>query len=234
MVEVGANGALAALDRGPTLARQVYDVLKDSIVAGRLQPGTDHTEAGLARELGTSRAPLREAVRQLQEEGFIDESSPRPGFAISVLTQDSIRDLYAVRYALERAAAEAAAARVIPAEEISTLAAELTAIDPKRDPDYVNAIRVTDFRFHDLWVRNSGNKMLERHIRRLRDHVVRVSYHVTAPAEHFEKAHAEHLEILDALRIDDRDGFVAAVSSHIGGVTGRILAAYGGSASPLD
>lgn len=85
-------------------------------------------------------------------------------------------------------------------------------------------MRKTDFEFHDLWVRHSGNELLEKHIGRLRDHVLRISYHIEMPAEHHVLSHAEHVAIAESLLAQDLEAFSAGVRAHIDGVTTRILA----------
>ena len=56
---------------------QTYDTLREMIIRCELAPGTPVREADLARQLGVSRSPLREAVRSLEKEGFIEETSGR-------------------------------------------------------------------------------------------------------------------------------------------------------------
>ena len=71
---------------------------------GRLPPGSKVVEAGIARELGVSRAPVREAARLLEQQGLL-VASPRRGFFVRKFAADDIDDIYDLRLCVERHAA---------------------------------------------------------------------------------------------------------------------------------
>lgn len=88
----------------------VLDAIRRDIVAGELRPGTRVTEAFLAERYGVSRMPVREALRGLEGEGFV-ESRPNAGSRIAEIPFDEADDLFAVRESLEIATARRAALR---------------------------------------------------------------------------------------------------------------------------
>jgi len=88
----------------------IVDAVRADIVAGVLQPGTRITEAALAERYGVSRVPVREALRGLEAEGFV-ESRPNVGSTVAAIPVDEADDLFAVREALEIATARRAALR---------------------------------------------------------------------------------------------------------------------------
>ncbi|WP_371810817.1 GntR family transcriptional regulator [Frigoribacterium sp. CFBP 13707] len=88
----------------------IVDAVRADIVAGALQPGTRITEAALAERYGVSRVPVREALRGLEAEGFV-ESRPNVGSRVAEIPVDEADDLFAVREALEISTARRAAAR---------------------------------------------------------------------------------------------------------------------------
>ena len=88
----------------------VLDAVRADIIAGVLQPGTRVTEASLAERHGVSRVPVREALRALEAEGFV-ESRPNVGSRIAQIPVDEADDLFAVREALEMSTARRAATR---------------------------------------------------------------------------------------------------------------------------
>jgi len=94
---------------GPPPA-SLLDAVRGDIVAGVLQPGTRITEASLAERYGVSRVPVREALRGLEAEGFV-ESTPNVGSRVAEIPVDEADDLFAVREALEIATARRAATR---------------------------------------------------------------------------------------------------------------------------
>ena len=88
----------------------VVDAVRADIVQGVLQPGTRITEAALAGRYGVSRVPVREALRGLEAEGFV-ESRPNVGSRVAEIPFDEADDLFAVREALEISTARRAAGR---------------------------------------------------------------------------------------------------------------------------
>lgn len=101
----GTSPAVATTSQ-PTL----IDVVRREIVGGSLKPGTRITEASLATRHGVSRVPVREALRGLEAEGFV-ESTPNVGSRVAAIPVDEADDLFAVREALEISTARRAALR---------------------------------------------------------------------------------------------------------------------------
>src|SRR6266404_7808108 len=82
------------------LVGQVARILTQAILEGRLPPGAKVVEAGIARELGISRAPVREAARLLESQGLL-VASPRRGFFVRKFAADDIDDIYDLRLCVE-------------------------------------------------------------------------------------------------------------------------------------
>jgi DNA-binding GntR family transcriptional regulator len=91
------------------------ELIREAIVDGRLKPGQRLKEEDLARQLGISRTPVREALLMLQVEGLI-EATPNRGATVRVHTPDDLEDLYALRALLEGHAARRAGTRITEAE----------------------------------------------------------------------------------------------------------------------
>jgi DNA-binding GntR family transcriptional regulator len=94
---------------------QVYDILKNAILAGYFRPGEQVTIRGLAAQLGTSEMPVREAIKRLVAQQAI-ESSPDRKFRIPILDSTQIKDVLELRIMLEGLATEQAAERMTPAD----------------------------------------------------------------------------------------------------------------------
>src|SRR5919202_6686418 len=99
---------VANLQEHPSLQEKVYDHLKQAILAGEIQPGERLLETRLAKSLGVSRIPVREAIRKLEREGLI-VAFPRRGVYASSLSPRDVDEVYAVRAVLEGLAARLAA-----------------------------------------------------------------------------------------------------------------------------
>ena len=98
-----------------TLAEQVLHAIQAAIVDGDLAPGSKLKEPDLARAYGTSRGPLREAIRQLEARGLV-QLTPHAGARVTDLSVKQLLDIYELREALEGMACRLAADRLTPTE----------------------------------------------------------------------------------------------------------------------
>jgi DNA-binding GntR family transcriptional regulator len=142
------------------LVSQIARALTDAIISGRLAPGSKVAEAVIARELGVSRAPVREAGRLLESQGLL-VAIPSRGFFVRSHAPAEIDDLYDLRICIEKHAAVQAAARLTPETRL-TLRRQLDVLhetaalnDPARQVE-------EDYRFHRLICEISGNRRLLR------------------------------------------------------------------------
>src|ERR1043165_7167492 len=99
-----------------TKADLVYERLRDAILSGELKPGARVNVDALARQLGTSTIPLREAVQRLPTQGLVVQPNPHAGAQVAPLSLREMRGVYLARGALEGLAARVAATTVSDAE----------------------------------------------------------------------------------------------------------------------
>ncbi len=211
--------AWARIERASSLSSMTYARLKETILTCELQPGQPLNEIDLARRLGISRSPLREAIRQLQEEGLVEAYGR--SLRVTLITRKGVHELYELRLALESFAAERAVGR-ISAKEIEDARSELKKVLRPLAKGDVWPFTNLDFQFHDLYVRNSGNDLLIDRVQRLRDHLTRIRRHVGIRVDHTEMAAQEHFAILEALDSRGQVGLRAAVETHIAAVGSRL------------
>lgn len=88
-----------------TLSKQVEERIRLAITAGKMRPGVLYTEPNLAKQMGVSRTPVREAVLELTSRGLLT-IIPRRGFQIRWFTEECIKEVYDLRIALELHAVE--------------------------------------------------------------------------------------------------------------------------------
>jgi len=132
------------------------ELIRRMIIEGRLQPGQRLKEEELARELGISRTPIREALLTLQAEDLV-VATPNRGATVRVHDADDLHDQYELRALLEGFAARRAAERVTP-EQVDVLSASCMRFDAlSRDDDLRGVVRENLF-FHNtiLEIANSG------------------------------------------------------------------------------
>ena len=96
--------------RSISIADQIFDQLEREILAGKYARGEVISELGLSRELGVSRTPIREAIRRLEQEDFLEESGR--GAVVVGISREDMEDMYEIRLQIEGAAARRAARNV--------------------------------------------------------------------------------------------------------------------------
>ena len=145
------------------MAEAAVERLREAIIMGELTPGTPLRLEDLARSLGMSISPIREAVRQLEALGLAVHV-PHLGAKVVALDVEELRDLFAVRLVLESHALRAAAARFGPDDEETARRHLALAYEARDDGDVREALRAhTDFHF--ALYTASGSPWLVRLIR---------------------------------------------------------------------
>jgi GntR family transcriptional regulator, rspAB operon transcriptional repressor len=152
-LHVGADGSSSRRE-------DAYDRLVAAIIFGDVEPGSVIDEKTLAKELGLSLAPSREALQRLAQEGLIERHA-RIGTRIPDLTVRDLQDVFEARVLIEGQIAAMAAKRA-SAEDIAAMRAALAPVfDHIRQRDFRALLR-DDVRFHRALAAAAGNRMLER------------------------------------------------------------------------
>src|SRR6056297_1958356 len=137
------------------LSQRIARILTDAIVSGQLKPGDRVAESVIARDLGVSRAPVREAGRMLESTGLL-VSHPNRGFFVRTMNSEDLGTLYELRLAIEREAA-ALVVRKGTAEVIPLLRKQLEKMIALADAERLPETAAADLEFHRLIVEASGN-----------------------------------------------------------------------------
>ena len=203
----------ADADPAPSSRDRAYEALKRRAADFRFRPNERVSDVALGRDLGMSRVPIREALNRLASEGLID-AAPGGGYMGRRLDTEELCGLYEVRGDLE-----AGVLRAIPhlpqAEALAELEAETRAIlDELPDID-IESLVDRDEAFHQRLAGLAGNR--ERRVL-LAGIDARVRFARRLNLEDPARARAafeEHLDILTALRADDREGAVRTMQQHL-------------------
>ena len=134
------------------------EAIREAILDGSLEPGSRLKEEQLARELGTSRTPIREALFVLQTDGLV-EASPNRGATVRRYAPADLDELYQLRAVLEAHAARVAAERISPAA-LDALSESCERFDALRDVGDVRALAAENQRFHETILESSGSDRL--------------------------------------------------------------------------
>lgn len=196
-----------------TLRQQVADHLREEILSARLPPGAELGEVALARSLGISRGPLREALGQLAAEGLVT-IVPRRGAVVRRLTRQEFIDAYEVREALESLAIKLAVPRLSMADkaELHRMCEQMERAAMPGDLD-----RFFEFnrQFHARLVRASGNSKLEEVHSQLVAQMGRLMRQSVQLRGGFEQSAAEHRAILAAVDAGDPERAAQLLEEHI-------------------
>jgi DNA-binding GntR family transcriptional regulator len=196
-----------------TLRQQVADHLREEILSARLAPGAELGEVALARSLGISRGPLREALGQLAAEGLVT-IVPRRGAVVKRLTRQEFIDAYEVREALESLAIKLAVPRLSVADkaELHRMCEQMERAATPGDWD-----RFFEFnrQFHARLVRASGNSKLEEVHSQLVAQMGRLMRQSVQLRGGFERSAAEHRAILAAVDAGDPERAAELLEEHI-------------------
>ncbi|MEV4313468.1 GntR family transcriptional regulator [Actinocrispum sp. NPDC049592] len=142
------------------LSDQAYERVRRSILDGTLSPGTRLVEAEIAKRLGVSQAPVREAFKRLAHEGLL-VSRPRRGSYVADISAEDAGSAREVRAMLEEAAARDAVAR-FDEEARATLETQVGCMRQAAATGDLAAFRAADMAFHRAVVTLSGNRYLPR------------------------------------------------------------------------
>jgi DNA-binding GntR family transcriptional regulator len=198
-----------------SLSRQVENTLRDEILAGKLRPGQRIGIDELAARWGVSSTPVRDAVKRLEQAGFI-EINPRRGINIAQLDCRTFKHVFDLRIALECLAVESATERIPAAEIEEAIAAYRDAEAHFRATGDRTLLAKHDDRVHDLIVRYCDNPKLIEIVNDLHDLIAWARKTiVTRQPSTYERAAPEHLAILAALRERNAEAAQAALRSHL-------------------
>lgn len=193
------------------LADQVRDHLLEGILDGRYPPHSRIVETQVARQLGTSQAPVREALRSLEAIGVV-EILPFRGARVRRPSRREILDAYAVRSALEALAARLAVPRMSD-EDLAELLGYGEAMEAAAREGDGHAVAAADARFHGRIVELADNGTLAKAWSSLEPYS-RTYISLVVPGADPEWSAHLHTPILEALRRRDVEGVAQALEAH--------------------
>jgi DNA-binding GntR family transcriptional regulator len=205
------RGVIRPVDRPVPLRQSVYESLVELVIAGRLSPGQHLVETELAKQLGVSRQPVREALHRLEAEGWVD-LRPNQGAFVHVPTGQEVDQLLDVRELLEVETARLAARAVTP-DQVARLRsicrdgeAAVASGDTER---FVSLNNI----FHAALAEIAGNAVLAE-LSAIVSRRSRWYYRLVAPMREHESC-IEHLDMADAIEAGDGDQAAKVARSHV-------------------
>jgi DNA-binding GntR family transcriptional regulator len=178
-----------------TLSHQIRDTLVRQIVSGELNPGERLVETRVAAEFGTSQAPVREALRELETFGLV-EIKPRRGTFVRSFVRETLHESYVLRAALEETATRLVLmAGTVPFDHLREDVRRMRAAAGENDTETVGRASVV---FHRHIIEAAGNGLIERSWENL--HIeARTSVTIMAIAPDLTAIADDHQALLDSL-----------------------------------
>lgn len=216
---LSADGQGSSLLPRVILREQVRDLLLERMLSGFYPPGSRLVETRIAQELGVSQAPVREALRDLEQVGCVVHQ-PFRGCSVRELHVEDLLEAYPVRAALESLAAELAAEQITDSE-LERLEELITEMRQAASDDDALAESAADAAFHALIVNAARNAVLVRQWEQLQPHA-RTFISLTLPASEHGPVADRHIPILEALRRRDPAAAAQALRDHLADVADRL------------
>jgi DNA-binding GntR family transcriptional regulator len=219
-------GAVLALPENRSLAVDIAERLRAAILGGHFGPGERLREEALAKSMGVSRGPVREALVKLEREGLIVIRRNR-GAAVAQLSREDLDEVYTLRVAIERLAVQ----RAVAVGDEQILARMQDVVDEiaaalARGISEQEAAEL-DLRFHDLIYQAANHRRLVECWMTLRPqiYIVFLNRNVANP-DFREYVVTSHQEILDAIRSRDEALAVSLTEGHLRGSYERIVMSH--------
>ncbi|MBM4277656.1 MAG: GntR family transcriptional regulator [Deltaproteobacteria bacterium] len=196
-----------------TIRKKVYDYLREKLLSGEIPPHDHLIEAKIAKEIRTSRTPVREALHNLEMEGLI-KSIPRVGYVVKPISEQEVEEICEIRAVIEMLGTRWAIAKARPkmieelGENIRISEKEVTGKKPK-------AFIELDARFHEIIAKHSGSQRLLELSQTLRRHMLRYRVESIYSVDNVVRAIEGHKGILEAIKKEDLAEVSRAIQLHL-------------------
>jgi DNA-binding GntR family transcriptional regulator len=170
-------------------------------------------ETRLAKQIKTSRTPVREALHLLEREGLL-EAIPRVGYRVKMIKWDEVEEICEIRAVNEILAARWAMRRITP-KEIQALEKNIDKGEREVRQGHPKAFVHRDEEFHEILVRASGSERLMELCEQLRRHMLRYRIESLYLPETAIQATEDHRRILECIKAKDEKGIGLAIRGHL-------------------
>ena len=213
------------LQRSKSLYEQTYQALRASILSGELAHGVRLVETQLAEQLQVSRTPIREAMRQLQQEELVTTDSNGGLRVVTISATDAIQ-LYDCRMALEQLAVVGACekASALQLKKLNKYVVSAQKLVKSKSSDLNNFdLLELDYKFHRLIAESSGNKWLVSLLDQVFDKMALLRIETTRHNPGVLEVRNEHHQIYEALVQRDVAAATQAIQNHLSASKARVV-----------
>jgi len=193
-----------------TVAAEAAEILRQRILSGEIRAGQPIRQEQIAQELGVSRIPLREALKQLEAEGFVT-IAPHKGAVVSTLSAEEAEELFVLRLQLEHWLLREA----IPKMREADFAHLDAIIDESRAPDNLLRWGELNWQFHEALYRPAGRPLSLRFLKRIHDNLDRYLRLQIAITRDWDRAYRDHQDLVAFSREQNVEAAAALLEDHI-------------------
>jgi len=226
------QGEAKFLEPPNSISDQIYEHLKQKILYGDIEPGERLMQIQVAETLKTSRTPVRDAIRRLEQDGLVVRL-PQGGVMVTLVDSQTIKEVFGIRSVLEAYAVELACDSITP-EEIATLkqlmrqAQELLGSDELERDVKIRELFKLNSQFHDTIYRATGNSYLLDIINNLRNIVRQMRYlGLRADTTTWSQAWDEHIQLINCLESRDKESANGLIKRHLINAASNVISALG-------
>src|SRR6185312_2157083 len=222
-VRAASRPALAPIDTAPSFKQQAYTALKNAIVSMDVYRSREDIrldERKLAQDFGISRTPVREAVAQLESEGFV-RSVPRRGIYVVRKTKREVIELITAWAALESMAARLITENALDAD-IAALRRMFTSFEHGAARAHLDEYSEVNIEFHQSIIRMSGNRVLIDMAENLFTHMRMIRRKTIVEKDRIDRSIRDHMSIVEALEKRDTARAEQLVRDHALGLADHV------------
>lgn len=196
-----------------SLGSRVFHMIRENILSGKYKKDEELKEKTIGEELGVSRTPVREALRQLELEGLVT-IIPNKGAYVVGISQKDIKDIYEIRCRLEGLCARWAAKNITP-EQLDELEENIFLSDFHAGKGNAEQLVELDNKFHEVLYTASNSRELRHVLSDFHHYVQRVRRITLADRHRAVDSNEEHRKIVEALKQHDADLAEKLANQHI-------------------
>ena len=196
-----------------TIRRKVHAYLREQILSGEIGPDERLVETKIAKEIGTSRTPVREALHTLEMEGLL-ESIPRVGYKVNTISDREVEEICEIRTAIETLAVRWAIEKAHK-KLVNDLKKNIAATEQRIGRGEVRAYVELDAQFHEIIAGLSGSRRLLELAQALRRHMVRYRVQSIYAPDNVLRGIKGHKAILAAIETGNTNTAAEAIRNHL-------------------
>jgi GntR family transcriptional regulator, rspAB operon transcriptional repressor len=193
------------------LKQKAYKAIKDKVIKCELLPGEDISETDIAREIGISRTPVREALMRLEHEKFIT-IYPRKGIVVSNISIDIINDIFQIRQIVEPQILYEAA-KNLPISWLKEMREKFYAAQDG-EADFIVLVDL-DKEFHKYIINASGNAYLQQLMENIYDQNQRIRVMSSRDKARLHISNSEHISLIDSILDKKLENAVKKLREHL-------------------